>query len=210
LHSKDYYRTLGLNRNASQEEVKKAYRRLALKYHPDRNRDDSDAEKTFKEIGEAYAFLSDLEKRRIYDLFGPDQWRGRFQPDDIFGGFSFKDVFREFDERFDDEIPRRFFRGFRGVGCGRKRGGFFGRGFFQSRFAGLSENARAAFDIRLNHDEALWGTEKEIVVQRGWENQRVRIKIPPGVEEDTLLSLSLGERDGGYPEDRLYLRVRIV
>jgi len=210
LHSKDYYRRLELNRDASQEEVKKAYRRLALKHHPDRNRDDSEAENTFKEIGEAYAVLGDPEKRRIYDRFGPDQLRGRFQPEDIFGGFSFKDVFREFDGRFDDEIPRQFFRGFRGMGCGRKRGGFFGRGFFQSRSAGLWGSAGAAFDIRLNHDEALLGTEKEIVVRRGLGNQRVRIKIPPGVEDDTLLFLSLGERDGGYPEDRLYLRVKIV
>jgi curved DNA-binding protein len=210
LHSKDYYRTLGLNRNDSQEEVKKAYRRLALKYHPDRNRDDSEAENTFKKIGEAYAVLSDPEKRRIYDRFGLDQLRGGFQPEDIFGGFSFKDVFREFDGRFDDEIPRRFFRGFRGMGCGRRRGGFFGRGFFQSRSAGLWGNARAAFDIRLNHDEALLGTEKEIVVQRGWESQRIRIKIPPGVENDTVLSLSLGGEEGGLPKDRFYLRVKVV
>jgi len=210
LNSKDYYRTLGLNQGASQEEVKKAYRRLALKYHPDRNRDDSGAEDIFKEIGEAYAVLSDPEKRSIYDRYDLDPSRWRFQREDIFGGFSFKDIFREFDERFDDEIPRQFFRGFRGMGCGRKRGGFFRRGFFQSRSAGLWGNARAAFDIRLNPDEALWGTEKEIIVRRGLENQRVRIKIPPGVEDDTLLSLSLGERDRGYPEDTVYLRVKVV
>lgn len=201
---------MGLNRDAGQEEVKKAYRRLALKHHPDRNRDDSEAENTFKEIGEAYAVLGDPEKRRIYDRFSPDQLRGRFQPEDIFGGFSFKDIFREFDGRFDDEIPRRFFRGFRGMGCGRKMGGCFGRGFFQSRSAGLWGSAGAAFDIRLNHDEALLGTEKEIVVRRGLGNQRVRIKIPPGVKDDTLLYLSLGGRDGDDPEDRVYLRVKVV
>jgi DnaJ-class molecular chaperone len=132
LNSKDYYHTLGLDRNAGQVEIKKAYRRLALKYHPDRNQDDREAEKTFKEIGEAYEVLSDPEKRRAYDRFGPDQLSGGFQPEDFFGGFSFKDLFREFDLRYDDEIPCRFFPGFRGMGCGRKMGRFFRRGFFQS------------------------------------------------------------------------------
>jgi curved DNA-binding protein len=206
LNSKDYYRTLGLNRDASQEEVKKAYRRLALKYHPDRNRDDSGTEDVFKEIGEAYAVLSDPEKRRIYDQYDVDPSRWRSRPEDIFGGFGFRDLFRG----FDGDIPRQFFRGFRGMGCGRRMGGFFRRGFFQSPSAGFRGNAHAAFDIRLNPHEALLGAEKEIIVRRGLENQRVKIKIPPGVEDDTLLSLSLGERDGGYPEHTVYLRVKIV
>jgi curved DNA-binding protein len=210
LDSKNYYRTLGLNRGASQEEIKKAYRSLALKYHPDRNPNDSEAEKIFKEVGEAYAVLSDPEKRRRYDRFGSDQLRGRFQPEDIFRGFSFKDFFREFDVRFDDENSRQFSCGFRGRGCGRKRGRSFRRGFFQSHFDGLRGNDSDACDLYLNHAEALWGTEKEILLRRGWETQRVRIKIPPGVEDDTLLSLSLSGRDEGYPEDRLYLRVKVV
>jgi DnaJ-class molecular chaperone len=210
LDSKDYYRTLGLSINASQVEIKKAYRRLALKYHPDRNQNDREAEKTFKEIGEAYEVLSDPEKRSTYDRFGPDQLSGRFQPEDFFGGLSFKDLFRDFDLRYDDEIPRQFFRGFRGMGCGRKRAGFFRRGFFQSYSGGLGGTARVAYDIYLNHAEALRGTEREIVLRRGWEDQRLIIKIPPGVEDDTLLSLSLGGEERGLPEDRLYLRVKVV
>lgn len=210
MNSKDYYRTLGLNRNATQEGIKKAYRRLALKYHPDRNPNDREAEEVFKEIGEAYAVLSDPEKRKTYDRFGSGQFRQRFQPEDIVRGFSFKDFFREFDVRFDDEISRQFFCGFQGRGCGRKRGRSFRRGFFQSHFDGLRGNDSAACDIYLNPAEALWGTEKEIVLQRGWETQRVRIKIPPGVEDDTLLSLSLEGRDESEREDRFYLRVKVV
>jgi curved DNA-binding protein len=209
LKSKDYYHLLGLGRDASQEEIKKAYRKLALKYHPDRNKDDSGAEATFKEIGEAYAVLSDPEKRSIYDRYNLDPSQGRLRPEDIFGGFAFRDIFRGFDDRFDGDIPRKFFRGFGGMGCGRKMGGFFRRGFFQSPYTSW-RNARTAFDIRLNPHEALSGTEKEILVRRGLENQRVTIKIPPGVEDNTLLSLSLGERDEGYPEDTVYLRVKIV
>lgn len=132
MQSKDYYRTLGLDRNASQVEIKKAYRRLALRYHPDRNQNDREAENTFKEIGEAYEVLGDPEKRSSYDRFGTDQLSGGFQPEDFFGGLNFKELFREFDLRYDDEIPRRFFRGFRGMGCGRKRGMFFFKGFYQS------------------------------------------------------------------------------
>lgn len=210
MNSRDYYRTLGLNRNASQEEIKKAYRRLALKYHPDRNPNDSEAEKIFKEIGEAYAVLRDPEKRRTYDRFGPGQFRGRFQPEDIFRGFSFKDFFREFDLRFDDELSRQSFCGFRGRVCGRKKGRSFRRGFFQSHSDGLRGNDSAACDIHLNHAEAFWGTEKEIILKRGWETQRVRIKIPPGVEDDTLLSLSLNGKDEIERDDRLYLRVKVV
>ena len=67
---KDYYQILGVSRDASDEEIKKAYRRLALKYHPDRNPDDPSAEERFKEIAEAYAVLSDPQKRAEYDRFG--------------------------------------------------------------------------------------------------------------------------------------------
>jgi curved DNA-binding protein len=201
---------LGLNRNASHEEIKKAYRRLALTYHPDRNPDDSEAEKIFKEIGEAYAVLSDPEKRRTYDRFGPEQFRGRSRTQDIFNSFRFNDFINQFGPRFGDDISRRFFCGYRGRGCGRRKGGFFRRGFFQSHPDGLRANASAAFNIYLNHAEALWGTEKEITVKRGWETQRVRIKIPPGVEDDTLFSLSLNGKDEIEPDDRLYLRVKVV
>jgi curved DNA-binding protein len=210
LDNKDYYRTLGLHRNASQEEVKKAYRRLALKYHPDRNPKDSEAEEIFKEIGEAYAVLNDQEKRRSYDRFGPDQFWRRYRPEDIFHSFNFRDLFRGFDLRFDDEISRRLFCGARGGGCGRRRGRFFRKGFFQDFHAGLNENAGTVWEIVLSSAEALFGTEKEVVLQRGGEIQKMRINIPPGVENDTLLSLSLKGREGTYNEDRFYLKVKVA
>ena len=210
MSSKDYYRTLGLNRNATQEEIKKAYRGLALKYHPDRNPKDGDAEKIFKEIGGAYAVLSDPEKRRTYDRFGPGQLRQRFQPEDIFRGFSFNGRFREFDVRFDDEMSRQFFCGPRGRGCGWRKGRSFRRGFFQDYPTGIWGNESAAGDIHLNNTEALRGTEKEIVLKRGRVVQRVRIKIPPGVEDNALLSLSLKGEDEGHQEDKFYLRVKVV
>ena len=207
---KNYYSTLGINDDATQEEIKKAYRRLALKYHPDRNPKDREAEEIFKEIGEAYAVLSDPDKRRAYDRFGPGQFGQRFHPEDIFRGFSFRDLFHEFDLGFDDEISHRFFFGPKRRGCGRRKARFFQKGFFQGYSEGLWENNTISCDIHLHPTEALWGTEKEIVLKRGCEIQRLRIKIPPGVKNDTLLSLCLNGDDRGDREDRFYLRVKVV
>lgn len=94
MAQRDYYAVLGVSRNATQEEIKKAYRRLAIQYHPDRNPGNKEAEEKFKEIAEAYAVLSDPEKRRIYDSYGEEGLKGRgyhFDPDDIFS--QFMDIF---------------------------------------------------------------------------------------------------------------------
>src|SRR5919202_3084091 len=81
----DYYKTLGVSRNASDKDIKSAYRKLARKYHPDVNPGDKDAERRFKEINEAHAVLSDPEKRKKYDTLGPD-WEKRFQTQGSRGG----------------------------------------------------------------------------------------------------------------------------
>ncbi len=101
MPKRDYYEILGLNKNATTEEIKKAYRKLALKYHPDRNSSDSNAEKKFKEINEAYQVLSDPEKRTRYDQFGSAEGFGGFDFRDFQGrGFSdfgdFSDIFDSF------------------------------------------------------------------------------------------------------------------
>ena len=100
MTKRDYYEILGVPRNATKEEIKKAYRRLALKYHPDRNPGDKEAEEKFKEAAEAYQVLSDDEKRRIYDQFGHEGLSGNqgfysnfHDIDDIFSAFS--DIFNE-------------------------------------------------------------------------------------------------------------------
>lgn len=87
---KDYYSILGVSRNATKEEIKNAYRKLALQYHPDRNKS-KDAEEKFKEINEAYAVLSDDEKRREYDMYGHEDFRKHFTEEDIFRGANFSD-----------------------------------------------------------------------------------------------------------------------
>ena len=78
MAKRDYYEVLGVSRNASEDDIKKAYRKLALKFHPDRNKGDKEAEERFKEINEAYAVLSDTEKRQQYDTFGAEGFHQRF------------------------------------------------------------------------------------------------------------------------------------
>ncbi|PIT84824.1 molecular chaperone DnaJ [Candidatus Micrarchaeota archaeon CG10_big_fil_rev_8_21_14_0_10_45_29] len=89
---KDYYEILGVSRSASVDEIKKAYRKLALQFHPDKNKG-SGAEEKFKEISEAYAALSDEKKRKIYDQYGHSGFDARFSQEDIFRGANFEDIF---------------------------------------------------------------------------------------------------------------------
>ncbi len=100
MAKRDYYEVLGVNKNASANDIKRAYRRLAIKYHPDKNPDDKEAEAKFKECAEAYEVLSDSEKRQRYDQFGHEGLRGagmhdfsRMNVEDIFSMFGFDDLF---------------------------------------------------------------------------------------------------------------------
>ena len=93
----DYYQLLGVSRDATPDEIKKAYRKLAMKYHPDKAKGDKkQAEDKFKQISEAYAVLSDPQKRTDYDQFGSQAFRQKFSQEDIFRGFDFSNLFKEF------------------------------------------------------------------------------------------------------------------
>jgi len=111
MAEKDFYEILGVDRNATPEEIKRAYRKLALQYHPDRNKSPDAAEK-FKEISEAYAVLSDSEKRKVYDSYGKAGVEGRYTTEDIFRGVDFEDIFRDLGfGGFGESIFDAFFRG---------------------------------------------------------------------------------------------------
>ncbi|MCL4381050.1 MAG: molecular chaperone DnaJ [Candidatus Marsarchaeota archaeon] len=120
---KDYYDVLGVPKGASGDDIKKAYRQLAMKYHPDKNKD-KDAEEKFKEINAAYAVLSDEQKRKQYDMFGPEQFNQKYSEQDIFRGFDFKDIFRSMGFDFDidfNETPNDIFDDLFGFSSGHSR-----------------------------------------------------------------------------------------
>ena len=149
MENKDYYKVLGVDKNASQDEIKSAFRRLAKKYHPDLNKDNPDAANKFKEVGEAYSVLSDENKRRMYDQYGSAAVDGSAPNPGVegFGGFSGFDASNfGFDDIFDS-----FFGGNSGFG------GFGGSSRNRSRRGG-----DVLMQMKLKFDEAIYGCEKKI------------------------------------------------
>lgn len=144
VQKRDYYEVLGVSRNATPEELKKAFRQLAFKYHPDRNPGDPEAEKAFKEVSEAYDVLSDPQKRQLYDAYGFAGLEGQaFRPAE--------DLFEQIQDMFADFFGASF--GF-GMGGGRARG--------RSASAVRGRDVRTA--VRLSLREAVYGCKKEITV----------------------------------------------
>ena len=123
MAKRDYYEVLGVSKTASEDEIKKAYRKIAIKYHPDRNPDDKNAEEKFKEAAEAYSVLSDAQKRQQYDQFGFDGLNGMGGFGGFSGGFSMDDIFSMFGDIFGG---RGGFSGFSGFGGGRQRAQYRG------------------------------------------------------------------------------------
>ena len=140
MTKKDYYEILGINKDSSKEEIKKAYKKLAIKHHPDKGGD----QEKFKEISEAYAVLSDKEKRETYDQFGHEGFDQRFSQEDIFRGANFQDIFSEI---------------FGGGGGGSIFDMFF-RGQQKRRGSDLR------YDLEVEFEEAVFGAEKEIPINK--------------------------------------------
>ena len=145
---RDYYETLGVQKDTPKKDIKKAYRKLALKYHPDRNKS-PDAEEKFKEISEAYAVLSDDEKRQQYDQFGHAGINGKYNWEDIYRSTDFASIFRDL-----------------GFGGGGGFGSIFDM-FFGGRTRqrnGPRKGADMRYDIEISLEDAAFGLEKEIEV----------------------------------------------
>ncbi len=141
----DYYEILGLSRSASVAEIKDAYRKLALKHHPDRNKS-PEAEGKFKEISEAYAVLSDPNKRRQYDMLGQPGFGQRYSPEDIFRGVDFESILRNSGFDFEDFFSL-----------------IFGRRGFRRR---IVKGRDMVHDLEISLEEAAEGIEKRIQVRR--------------------------------------------
>ena len=147
---RDYYEVLGVERGDSPDDIKKAFRKLAFQYHPDRNKE-ADAEERFKEVSEAYAVLSDVEKRQQYDNFGHAGISGRYSTEDIFRGANVRDIFSEFGFNFEDILGRMF------------GGGGFN---FQRAQAGPRRGSDLQTRIQVTLEQAAFGTEVEISLNR--------------------------------------------
>ncbi|UCC66219.1 MAG: J domain-containing protein [Deltaproteobacteria bacterium] len=219
---KDYYKVLGVSKNATLDEIKKAYRKLALKYHPDRNKGNKEAEEKFKEINEAYAVLSDTEKRRQYDTFGAEGFRQRFSQEDIFQGFDIGDILKDFGFGTSDIFSTLF-------GGGKRKGfrystftgpfgqystgdeGFDVADYFARGGAGPAKGRDTIYDLTITLEDAARGTEKLIAIRRNGKVEQIAVKIPPGIDMGKKLRIpGKGERGaGGGPPGDLYVRVQV-
>ncbi|MGC8710274.1 MAG: molecular chaperone DnaJ [Candidatus Micrarchaeia archaeon] len=143
--AKDFYEILGVPRSASLDDIKKAYRELALKYHPDRNKS-KEAEEKFKEINEAYAVLGDEQKRKQYDAYGPAGFEQRYSEEDIFRGFNFDEIFKDLGIN---------------LGFDFSNSDFFGN-FSQQGSRNREIGQSILYKLSITFEEAARGVEKEI------------------------------------------------
>jgi curved DNA-binding protein len=222
---KDYYSILGVAKNATPEVIKKHYRKLAMEYHPDRNKEDEQAEEKFKAINEAYAVLSNPKKRKQYDTFGSARFHQRFSQEDIFQGFDIGDILKDFGFTTDDVFGSMFGRGRRGGGTtGRRQRSPFGggQGFdFQDIF---NQTGRQGFgtqqpakgpdrttDLTVTLEEAASGAKKSVTLSSAGKRQALTVTIPAGIRDGNKLRLA-GKGDPGHPgtpPGDLYLVVRV-
>ena len=197
MSDKDYYKILGVDKKASDGEIKKAYRKLAMKYHPDHSKGDKAAEEKFKAISEAYAVLSDKEKRQQYDTFGSTDFHQRYSQEDIFKNFDFGNIFREF--------------GFGGMnfssgGRGGTRFSFGGGDPFgnMGRRQAQGKGADLVYELPLTYGEIATGASKTISFQHKGRSESISVKIPRGMIAGKKLRIAgKGEPSqfGGPPGD---------
>ena len=221
---KDYYQTLGVTKSASEDEIRKAFRKLARKYHPDVAKNKTEAEEKFKEINEAYEVLSDPEKRKKYDTLGANWNRqGGFEPPPGWQGGRFKQggAGNAYEFRFGGTGFSDFFEQFFGARGG-NRGGFspfeqeedLSGGTGRRGFAQRGNDIEG--DIMVSLDEVLQGSVRPVSFQQAnrqtgqTETHSFRVKIPQGVQEGQLIRVAgKGESGiGGGGAGDLYLRVR--
>lgn len=217
--AEDYYQVLGVDKKATAEEIKKAYRKLAVKWHPDKNPNNKSAsEEKFKKISEAYAVLSDPEKRQNYDNFGSaDQFRQQYSQEDIFRGFDLDEILRSFGFGGSRGGGKTTFRtGRRGGGGGYQEyddpfSNIFGGGGHQ--YANMPQKGQdAEYNLSVSLEESVIGADKKISLQMENRIEDINVKIPAGISSGKKLRLpgkGLSGVNGG-PNGDLYLNINVL
>ncbi len=210
MEYKDYYSILGVSKSATTDEIRKAYRKLATKYHPDKNPDDKNAEAKFKEINEAKQVLSDPDKRKLYDKFGADwkhykdtgekgdfDWSKYARHDGNTGHTYYYQSSGNFDDIFGSEGFSDFFQT------------LFGRDFrgSQAAYPRAKRGTDLNTEITISLEEAFRGTSRIFEVQ----NQKIKLNIRPGIVNNQKLRLAGKGVPGqnGRPAGDLYINVKI-
>ncbi|MCK9239450.1 J domain-containing protein [Desulfocurvus sp.] len=216
---KDYYKILGVGKGASQEDISKAFKRLARKHHPDLNPGDAGAEARFKEANEAYEVLKDPEKRKLYDQLGPNWQHGQnFQPPPGFENVRFGGQGAGFDAAGFSDFFETIFGGF-GAGGGFRQGGFQDFGGQHARRPRRGADAEAVLELTL--EEAYRGGPKNVTIQEQapgpggmptMHTKTLEVRIPAGVKDGARIRLAGQGNPGqaGGPAGDLYMRVRIL
>jgi curved DNA-binding protein len=223
---KDYYKILGVPRNASQEEINKAFKKLAKKYHPDFNPNDKNAEEKFKEINEAYEVLKDPEKRKRYDMLGANWEHGQnFEPPPGFENvrFTFRtgggEGFGEFSDFFDLLFGNLFtdrdtkFKSYKRRAYCSKNPFSESHTFYGGNFYGQTPNEEAdsEAEIELTLEEAYNGGKKNITLTDGMSSKVLTVNIPPGVSEGSKIRLAgQGNISPSGKRGDLYLKVKLL
>ncbi|MFZ2087592.1 MAG: J domain-containing protein [Desulfobaccales bacterium] len=211
--AEDYYQILGVTRSATPEELKKAYRKLAQKYHPDKAKGNKqEAEEKFKKISEAYAVLSNPEKRKEYEEFGSQAFRAKFSQEDIFRGFDFGDMF---DAGISEGIFSKLFGGLGGKAA---RGGGRSRVFRYGGPGGFQDMAPPAkgedlqIEVPITLHEIAFGAEKPITFTRSSQEEKLTVKVPAGTLPGKRLRIAEKGRPslGGGPPGDLYVKLKEV
>lgn len=200
MAKKDYYEILGLKRDASQDEIKKAYRKLALKYHPDKNKGDKNAEEKFREATEAYEVLHDEEKRKKYDMYGSAAFTGDNFNYQNFDASAYQDIFQDigigsFSSIFEDLFsPRRGTRSHSFFGD--EAGGFTINDLFSGGYAGRTKTRtrqapkqKLETKIDISVYESVFGAQKILSLQTPQGVKTINLKIPAGIRNGQKLKL---------------------